>query len=145
MYLENLYSGSVSKQDMLVNKICFYLQLYIQFLLLRAQMQHVKKELNFSSYIQKKRAKVRFKAVTMIWKYIVEMKSSKCSRIFPWKVYKPIVQGTPFDPFSLWKYRLWNFKSGDIKLERVLPKNQHTERKLLNFENWCSGKLPKNY
>ena len=25
---------------------------------------------------------------------------------------------------------------GGTKLERVLPKNQHTQRKLLNFENW---------
>ena len=30
---------------------------------------------------------------------------------------------------------------GDTKLERFLPKNQHTQRKLLNFENWTSGEL----
>jgi hypothetical protein len=24
-----------------------------------------------------------------------------------------------------------------------LPKSQHTQRKLLNLENWCSGKLSK--
>ena len=29
----------------------------------------------------------------------------------------------------------------DTKLERFLPKNQHTQRKLLNFENWISGGL----
>ena len=28
---------------------------------------------------------------------------------------------------------------GGTKLERFLPKNQHTQRKLLNFENWISG------
>ena len=28
-----------------------------------------------------------------------------------------------------------------IKLERFLPKNQHTQRNLLNFENWISGGL----
>ena len=28
---------------------------------------------------------------------------------------------------------------GDTKLERFLPKNQHTQRKLLNFENWVNG------
>jgi hypothetical protein len=28
-----------------------------------------------------------------------------------------------------------DFKSGDTKLERFLPINQHTKRKLLNFEN----------
>ena len=38
----------------------------------------------------------------------------------------------------LWQYRLWMFKSGDKKLERFLTKNP-----LLNFENWCSGKLSK--
>ena len=30
---------------------------------------------------------------------------------------------------------------GGTKLERFLPKNQHTQRKLLNFENWISGGL----
>ena len=29
------------------------------------------------------------------------------------------------------------FSSGGIKLERFLPKNQHTQRKLLNLKNWC--------
>ena len=28
------------------------------------------------------------------------------------------------------------FSSGGIKLECFLPKNQHTQRKCLNFENW---------
>jgi cell division protein FtsW (lipid II flippase) len=27
------------------------------------------------------------------------------------------------------------------KLEKFLPKNQHTQRKLFNFENWISGGL----
>ena len=30
---------------------------------------------------------------------------------------------------------------GGTKLKRLLPKNQHTQRKLLNFENWISGGL----
>ena len=30
------------------------------------------------------------------------------------------------------------FKRG-TELERFLPKNQHTQRKLLNFENWVNG------
>ena len=30
---------------------------------------------------------------------------------------------------------------GGTKLERFLTKNQHTQRKLLNFENWISGGL----
>ena len=37
---------------------------------------------------------------------------------------------------SLLKYGLWRFQTGDTKLERFLLKNQHTQRKLLNFEFW---------
>ena len=37
----------------------------------------------------------------------------------------------------------WGFNRGDTKLERFLPNNQHTQRKLLNFENWCSGGVSK--
>ena len=44
-------------------------------------------------------------------------------------------------PGLLWQYGLWSFQAGGTKLERFLPKNQHTQRKLLNFENWCSGEL----
>ena len=29
--------------------------------------------------------------------------------------------------------KVWSFKSGDTKLERFLPKTQHTQRKLFNF------------
>ena len=31
-----------------------------------------------------------------------------------------------------WQYGLWSFQMGGTKLERFLPKNQHTQRKLLN-------------
>ena len=37
---------------------------------------------------------------------------------------------------TLWQYGLWSFQTGGTKLERFLPKIQHTQRKLLNFENW---------
>ena len=43
--------------------------------------------------------------------------------------------------YGLWQYGLWSFQRGGTKLERFLPKNQHTIRKLLNFENWISGGL----
>ena len=36
------------------------------------------------------------------------------------------------------------FSRGDTKLEIFLPKNQHTQRKLLNFENWCNGEVSKS-
>ena len=39
--------------------------------------------------------------------------------------------------------RVVEFSSGVRKLVRFLPKNQYTQRKLLNFENWCSGELSK--
>ena len=35
------------------------------------------------------------------------------------------------------------FSSGGTKLRRFLPKNQHTQRKLLNFENWFDGEVSK--
>ena len=44
----------------------------------------------------------------------------------------------------LWQYGLWSFQTGGTKLERFLPKNQHTQRKLLNFENWVNGKVSKS-
>ena len=42
---------------------------------------------------------------------------------------------------TLWEYGLWSFQTGGTKLERFLPKNQHSQRKLLNFENWINGGL----
>ena len=42
----------------------------------------------------------------------------------------------------LWQYGLWSFKRG-YKQERFLPKNQDTQRKLLNFENWVNGEVSK--
>ena len=39
--------------------------------------------------------------------------------------------------------RVVEFSNGGTKLERVLPKNEHTPRKLLHFENWVSGKVSK--
>ena len=43
----------------------------------------------------------------------------------------------------LWQYRLWSFQAGGTKLERFFHTNQHTQRKLLNFEFWINGKLSK--
>ena len=34
--------------------------------------------------------------------------------------------------------RVIKFEAGDTKLEKKLTKNQRTERKLLNFENWIN-------
>ena len=40
--------------------------------------------------------------------------------------------------------RVVKFSRGGTKLERFVPKNQHTQRKLLNFENWVNGEVSKN-
>ena len=54
--------------------------------------------------------------------------------------FEAVVSGkTMFLGWALWQYGLWSFKTGYIKLERFLPKNQHTQRKFLNFENWTNG------
>ena len=37
-----------------------------------------------------------------------------------------------------------SFQAEYTKLERFLPKNQRTQRKLLNFENWLNGDASKN-
>ena len=46
--------------------------------------------------------------------------------------------------FVLWQYRLWGFQTRDTKLGRFLPENQHTQRKLMNFEFWINDKLSKS-
>ena len=37
---------------------------------------------------------------------------------------------------AVWYYGLSSFPVGGTQLERGLPKNHHTQRKLLNFKNW---------
>ena len=44
---------------------------------------------------------------------------------------------------DLWQYGLWSFQTGGTKLERFLPNNQQTQRKLLNFENCDNGEVSK--
>ena len=40
--------------------------------------------------------------------------------------------------------RVVDYQVGSTKLERFLPKNQHTQRKLLNFEFLNNGDLSKS-
>ena len=55
-----------------------------------------------------------------------------------------LVRGHELQVSSLWQYGLWSFqRGGDTKLERFLPKNQHTQRILLNFEDWVNGEMLK--
>ena len=44
---------------------------------------------------------------------------------------------------ALWQYGLCSFLGRDTKLESFLPMNQHTQRKLMNFEFWINGELSK--
>ena len=44
---------------------------------------------------------------------------------------------------TIWQYGLCSFQAGGTKLENVLPKNQHTQRKLLNLENWVNGEASR--
>ena len=39
--------------------------------------------------------------------------------------------------------RVVEFSSRGTKLEKILHKNQHTQRKSLNFEFWINGELSK--
>ena len=44
----------------------------------------------------------------------------------------------------LWQYVLWTYQEGGTKSEKKLAKNQqHTQRKLLNFENWVNCEVSK--
>ena len=56
------------------------------------------------------------------------------------KVQKKFVKYATATVYSM-AVRAVEFSDGGIKLERFLPKNEHTQRKLLNFENWISGGL----
>ena len=55
-----------------------------------------------------------------------------------------IFQSTLVFVSLLWQYGLWSFQTEDKKLERFLPKNQHAQRILLNFEFWINGELSKS-
>ena len=35
------------------------------------------------------------------------------------------------------------FSNGGYKIRKIFAKNQHTQRKLLNFENWVNGEVSK--
>jgi hypothetical protein len=53
------------------------------------------------------------------------------------------IQAQHIGKSPLWQYGLWSFQTGDTKLERFLPHNKHTQRKLLNFKFWINGELSK--
>ena len=40
--------------------------------------------------------------------------------------------------------RVVEVSNGGYKIRKILPENQHTKRKLLNFEFWINGELSKS-
>ena len=68
-----------------------------------------------------------FSTCNYFWQIQIEVRSWKFSTI-GWKV---------------WQYKLWSFQMGGTRLEIFLPKNQHTQRKVSNFENWSNGEVSK--
>ena len=56
-----------------------------------------------------------------------------------WEGFENVVFLTINTECMLWQYGLWSFQTGYTKLERFLHKNEQTQRKLLNFENWTNG------
>ena len=39
--------------------------------------------------------------------------------------------------------RVLEFSSRGYKIRKIFAKNQHTQRKVLNFENWVNGEVSK--
>ena len=72
------------------------------------------------------------------------LKLSLREKISHFKVLSAVLLAAYFESKHLWQYGLWNFQMGDKKLERLLPNNQHTRRKILNFEFWINGELSKS-
>ena len=42
---------------------------------------------------------------------------------------------------SIMAIRVEEFSNGGYKIKKILPKNLHTQRKFLNFENWTNLKV----
>ena len=69
-----------------------------------------------------------------------------CTEVFltycyfsPWE----LLEYQSIQSYWLELFRLLSFQERDTKLDRFLPKNQYTRRKLLYFVNWCSSELSK--
>ena len=74
------------------------------------------------------------------WKYVFFGNRLACKlKCIYWLSYKWLCKHS-----RLWHYGLSSFSSRGTKLERFLPQDQHTQRKLLKLENWCSGEVSKS-
>ena len=61
----------------------------------------------------------------------------KTSKIMNYFVFISLV----FDHFYNMAVQVVKFSSVGYKIRKILPKNQHTQRKLLHCEKWCNGEL----
>ena len=102
----------------------------------------------FSVHIKRmRRRKVKIFSIADLWHIIERLWGLKCSVSAKRKQNDWLWTGREENDrqvSALWQYGLWSFQTGGTKLERFLPKNQHNQRKLLNFENWCIGKVSKS-
>ena len=69
-----------------------------------------------------------------------------CTEVFltycyfsPWE----LLEYQSIQSYWLEWFRLLRFQERDTKLDRFLPKNQYTRRKISYFVNWCSRELSK--
>ena len=66
----------------------------------------------------------------------------KCSDNYGWDVNSKVCRRIDSMPCcfrgTVLQYGLWSFQTGGVKLERFLPKNQHTQRKL-SIDFWELG------
>ena len=70
------------------------------------------------------------KGVPKLFKRIKQNKLRNCASNYT------LIKILDIKEYLLWLYRLLSFQG--TKLDRFLHKNQHTLRKLLNFENWTT-------
>ena len=82
--------------------------------------------------------------VSNVWHLVLVLKLDGFTRNHHWLLNNFKTEPLNTDNFglwTLWQYGLWSFQTGVTRLDSFLPKNQHTQRKLLNFENWVNGKV----
>ena len=64
-------------------------------------------------------------------------------KFLPTLLLRPLIDFYNFQP-TLMVVRVVEFSSWGYKIWKIFAKNQHTQKKLLNFENWCNGEVSKS-
>ena len=89
-----------------------------------------------SNWINNINFETSFRNLKCKWSKKFHLKICNCAQYKLFFLHTALVQ--MYGGCTLWQYGLWSFLAGGTKLERFLPKNQHTQRKILNFENWVN-------